>query len=343
MRIRYDYLFILVFIGLLFAQAFPFEQSLSSGFASFPIHDNLVTFVTELRLKLGDRVYHDVVVGSNHWLVYATDIGMDKFQNVRPLTDAELINFDNSLMEFTNFVEERGAHLYFVAAPYKNTIYPEYVPGEIPQIGSTSRLDQILKHISGGSSLRVLDLRPALNKSKKSSQIYYSTDSHWNDLGGYAAYRAIMALLQPDYPELSIHPFSDFEISMQSPKIMDLSYIIGDTSLAEERVQLKFRFKQTGHTKPLVLPSGRQINFSRNENQSLPTALFFHDSFLYSVMPFLSEHFGYTFYVDMLGGGGMLPRDWVDQFQPDVVLIVLNEHFIDLLPQLLEEGSPVNK
>ena len=123
---------------------------------------------------------------------------------------------------------------------------------------------------------------------------------------------------------------------MQPPKVMDLSFIIGDSSLAEERVQLQSLFKQVSHSNSMVLPSGRQITFSRIKNSDMPVALFFHDSFLYSVMPFLSEHFSMTFYVDMMAGNDMLPHAWVEQIQPDVVVIVLNEHFIDILPQLLE-------
>ena len=57
-------------------------------------------------------------------------------------------------------------------------------------------------------------------------------------------------------------------------------------------------------------------------------------------MPFLSEHFSQTFYVDMMAGNDMLPNAWVEQIQPDVVVIVLNEHFLDILPQLLERGRP---
>jgi hypothetical protein len=91
----------------------------------------------------------------------------------------------------------------------------------------------------------------------------------------------------------------------------------------------------------MTLPSGRHITFARNQSPDLPVALFFHDSFLYSVMPFLSEHFSRTFYVDMQAGNDMLPHAWVEQVQPDVVIIVLNEHFLDFLPELLAKGRVV--
>ncbi len=340
MRNRYEFLFVFSFIFLLLVQAFPLGQSLSTGFDSFPLRDAFISRVTEFRLWAGDRVFHDVLVGPNNWLVYATNPGMDKFQNVHPLTDAELEEYGNSLEDFQALTESTGAHLLFVAAPYKNTVYPEYVPPEIHRIGDTSRLDQILNYLAAHLSLQVLDLRPAMSQAKLTSQIYYSTDTHWNDLGGYAAYQAILDAVHPSFPELSPHPLSDFEIVVQPPKIMDLSFIMGDTSLAEERVQLQFLFKQSSRTDSMVLPSGRQINFSRNRNPDLPVALFFHDSFLYSVMPFLSEHFSAAYYVDMMAGNDMLPRAWVEQIDPDIVIIILNEHFLDILPQLLEKGRP---
>lgn len=340
MRCRSDLLFVFIFLSLLITQAFPLEQTLSSGFESFPAREQLISSVTGIRLNMGDRVFHDVLVGPNNWLVYATDRGMDKYQKIQPLTEAELKEYEKSLMNFQTLVESYGARLLFVATPYKNTAYPEYVPTEISQIGKISHLDQIFALLGLHSSFRVLDLGRTMQQAKKYGQIYYSTDSHWNDLGSLFAYQAILGELKMDFPQLSPHPLSDFIVSMQPPKVMDLSYIIGDSSLAEERVQLQYLFKQVSHSDSMVLPSGRQINFSRIRNSDLPVALFFHDSFLYSVMPLLSEHFSATYYVDIMASNDILPRAWVEQIQPDVVVIVLNEHIIDILPQLLERGRP---
>lgn len=335
---RYSTLFVLVFLALLLAQAFPLGQTLPSQFDSFPARDGMVSAVTEFRLRMGDRVFHDALVGPNDWLVYATPRSMDRLQNARPLTAMDLSAYQKSLLEFQALVEANGAKLVFVVAPYKNTVYPEYVPAEIQKIGAESQTDQILNHLARHSSIQVVDLRPAMLQAKQSAQIYYSTDTHWNDLGGFAAYQSILEALKPTFPQLSPHPISDFKISTQPPKVMDLSFIIGSERLAEERVQLTPLFRQMSHADTLTLPSGRHVTFARSKSPDLPVAIFFHDSFLYSVMPFLSEHFSRTFYVDMQAGNDMLPRVWVEQVQPDVVVIVLNEHFLDLLPELLAKG-----
>lgn len=335
---RYPLFFIIVFLGLLLAQIFPLGQTLSTQFEIFPLRDRFISFTTEFRLAMGDRVFHDALVGPNGWLVYATDRGMDKFQTVRPLTEKELGDYEKSLLDFNSLVEANGGQLLFVTAPYKNTIYPEYVPAEIRRIGQTSRLDQILNRLANQTSIQVLDLRSVLLEAKTDAQIYYATDTHWNDFGGFVAYQAVIEALQLSFPELSPHSISDFKISAQALKQLDLAYIIGSTSLTEERVQFQPLFKQTARTDSMVLPSGRQVTFARNKNPNLLTALFFHDSFLYSVMQFLSEHFSRTYYVDMQAGNDMLPSAWVEQIQPDVVVIVLNEHFLDLLPELLSKG-----
>jgi hypothetical protein len=336
MRIRYEFIFVIAFLGLLLSQSLS-AGALAANFASFPLRDPLISAVTDFRLWMGDRVFHDVLVGKNGWLVYATTRSMDQFQNVHPLSDEELANYEKSLLEFNDIVQANGARLLFVTAPYKNTVYPENVPVEIQPIGRVSHLDQIINLVSR-TPIPVLDLRPALFAAKRDAQIYYSTDTHWNDLGGFAAYRAILHALQPTFPQLTPHPLSDYTVSMQPPKIMDLSFIMGSASLDEERVQLRPQFKTATRSDSLVLPSGRQINFARNKDSSLPVALFFHDSYLYTLMPFLSEHFSRTFYVDMQAGNDMLPRAWVEQIQPDVVVIVLNEHFLDFLPKLLTNG-----
>ena len=100
MRFRYEFLFVFVFLSLLITQAFPLGLTVSSGFETFQSREQLISSVTWIRLKLGDRVFHDVLVGPNNWLVYATDRGMDKYQNVQPLTEAELKDYENSLINF---------------------------------------------------------------------------------------------------------------------------------------------------------------------------------------------------------------------------------------------------
>lgn len=340
MQNRYSLVFIAAFVGLLLAQAFPPAQFFASRFETFPGREAMVAAVTEFRLRMGDRVFNNVLVGEGGWLIYATDMGMDKFQNVRPLSEADLDAYEKSLLEFQSLVEANGGRLLFVAAPYKNTVYPEYVPAEIQKIGSVSRLDQIVDRLNRNPSLRVLDLRPALLAAKADAQIYYATDTHWNDLGSFFAYQAIVQSLQAFFPALSPRPLSDYKIAAQEPKILDLAGIMGSVSLAEERVTLLPRFKRTARIETLILPSGRHLTFARSENPGMPTALFLHDSFLYSLMQYLSEHFSRAYYVDVLAGNDMLPSSWAAQLQPDVVVIVLNEHFLDILPELLAKGRP---
>ena len=253
---RYSFGFVIVFLGLLLAQAFPLAETLPSQFDDFPAHDSMITSVTEFRLRMGDRVFHDTLVGPNGWLVYATDRGMDKFQKIiRPLTDAELADYAISLLNFQTLVEKNGGHLLFVAAPYKNTVYPEFVPAEVRPIGETSHIDRILHSLRLYPSIQTLDLRPTMFAAKQDAQIYYSTYTHWNDLGGLAAYQAIIEALQPTFPQLVPHTISDFKVTLQPPKLMDLALVIGSDSLSEERVQLQPLFKETSHADSLVLPS----------------------------------------------------------------------------------------
>ena len=86
MRSRYEFLFVFVFLCLLITQANPLRLTVSSEFESFQSREQLISYVTWIRLKLGDRVFNDVLVGPNNWLVFSTDRGMDKYQNVQPLT-----------------------------------------------------------------------------------------------------------------------------------------------------------------------------------------------------------------------------------------------------------------
>jgi len=81
-------------------------------------------------------------------------------------------------------------------AANKHSIYPEHLPGSLRPVSEKRRLDQLLDYMGARSDVRLIDVRPALLEAKKEKRVYHWTDSHWNDLGAYHAYRAVMERLE---------------------------------------------------------------------------------------------------------------------------------------------------
>jgi hypothetical protein len=146
---------------------------------------------------LKTSISDDVIIGKQGWLYYTPDI-MDDFHGKIVMNNADMkkaLDFFAELEKYVNLRSEGRAKFILAVCPNPQTIYPEYLPEhEKYTFGNKSRLDQHIEYFKQNNGVKILDLRPALLKAKGSSQewIYYSNDSHWNNLGAEAAFREMV-------------------------------------------------------------------------------------------------------------------------------------------------------
>lgn len=124
------------------------------------------TFNT-LRLKLGDRVFPNVIAGKDGWFFYLGDKTINEYQGTNPYTSNELRDLGNSWDALNSQLQQKGIMLVVLIAPDKNTIYPQYMPDQITKIGDKSRLDQFVDYMHKYGKTPVIDLRSELNRSKQ--------------------------------------------------------------------------------------------------------------------------------------------------------------------------------
>jgi len=334
MKDRYPFAFIVIFLGLLLL---PLRTLIFDPIAieeSFYTRGRLISLTANLRYKLGDRVFPKVVVGENGWLIFTAEGDIQDFQRAEAFTEEELATFRADLDALSANYAARGITLLVVVVPNKNTIYPERVPSQIAVLGSESRLEQVTSYLQGHGQTQILDLRPALRAAKAEHEIYYATDTHWNGYGSYLAYSAIMHELQKTFPNLAPRPVSDFKIVEREPETMDLAGNIGTTLLPESKIQFVPQYDQHTSYKTVNL-GGRRLMFSYNADGSLPDLVMYYDSFFFTVNPLLGEHFHQGVFVQNYSGGGLWNLSWVDERQPDVVIIEFNERYLEDLPTFI--------
>ena len=335
---KYPIFFIAAFIGLLLLPLRGTGLNIQTLDESFYSRERLITFANDFRILIGDRVFPNVLIGPNHWLVFTAEHSLDDYQNTIPLSDGDLSLIQKSLDEFNMSLRERGITLLVVIPPDKNTIYPEYVPEGIPVIGQESRLDQLINFMNTNGQTRILDLRPALLQAKQTKQIYYTTDTHWNELGMFIGYREIMTALESYYPQLKPLPESDFRLSSPRKENLDLAQNIGTDLFPENVVILQPQFNSNITFKTFAVGQ-RKVILSYNPNSSLPKAVIYHDSFFFTMIPLLSEHFSHAVYVQNYLGGGLWNTSWVDEEKPDIVIIEFTERYLQGIPTLLKKGN----
>jgi len=332
---HYPVALIVVFIGMLLIPLRTLALDPNAIESSFYTRTRLVTMIANLRYSLGDRVFPSAIVGDDGWLVFTAEGDIEDYQRVNLFTKDELAQFQKNLDALSAKYAERGITLLVIVPPNKNSIYPERVPSQIPALGSESKLDQVVTYLQAHGQTQVIDLRPALMVAKSERQVYYATDTHWNDYGIYIAYFALMKELNKVYPNLVVHPISDFKIVERDPERLDLANNMGITLLPESKIQFVNQFDL--HTKYKNINLGqRKLMFSYNPDVSLPNLVMYYDSFFFGVVPMLGEHFHNGYFIQNYTGGGLWNLSWVDEQNPDVVIIEFAERYLDDLLRFVD-------
>lgn len=156
-----------------------------------------------------ERMYPPVVLGRDGWMFYG-EYMMADFRGLVGMQYPEMLQWEKHIEDRQDWLSRRGIAYLFVAVPDKQTVYPEYVPEHIARYRDRTRLDRLMTHLARRPDLHILDLRPVLMEARKHHQIYWRTDTHWNDRGCMAAYNAIMDRLEallPGVPRLRPEDF----------------------------------------------------------------------------------------------------------------------------------------
>jgi alginate O-acetyltransferase complex protein AlgJ len=296
----------------------------------------LIGIFTDLRIRIGDRVFSQVLIGKDGWLNLLSDENINTYQKFTPLGNQPAVQVGETLLQLKSYLKKRGIELVVVIVPNKETIYSDYVSDQLPIIGKKSDLDLLIKFLHDKKEKDLLlDLRPTLKEASVTEQVYYKTDTHWTYKGAYVAYNNILLRLQRPFPNLQLHPLSQFQYVSLGKQSMDLSRLLGSSSIVEERYMLNPDFEIKTVYSSLKLSDGRLIYFASNPDKSLPRALIYNDSFMAVLRPFLGEYFSNALF---------LPHSleynfftWLDYEKPDVVIIEFVERDFLQIPIFIKD------
>src|SRR6185503_7645053 len=143
MKERYPLVLIVVFLGMLLIPLRTLVFDPNAIEESFYGRSRLIHLTSNLRYRLGDRVFPKVIVGQNGWLIYTGEGDIQDYQKVEQFTKKELAQFRKNLDALSAAYAKKGITLLVVVVPNKNTIYPERVPAQVRVIGIESRLEQL--------------------------------------------------------------------------------------------------------------------------------------------------------------------------------------------------------
>jgi hypothetical protein len=334
----YSAAFALIFFVILLIQL------LGSGLRVNKIADTFLwrkpfikTFNT-FRYSIGDRVFNEGLVGKDGWLFYSGDFSIHDYQKTSPVPNKQLKDLARILRKINEHTTQYGGAMLLVIPPDKNTIYPEYMPDQIPVLGETSRLDQLMEYIHQNTQVQVLDLRPVLAEVSRSAQIYYKSDAHWNCIGAYYASNEIISKLNGLYPQMKTHPLSDYEQGSFTDSSLDISSTMG-LGLKEIAPTLNPKFA-TGSISYHPYEQNEAIKVATNSQTDLPSAVIIHDSFYTECLnQFLEPQFSRTLPAHFGVAGLDDYLALIDAEKPNVVIVEFAERHIEYFYKLITRGK----
>lgn len=132
----------------------------------------------------------DVLLGRDGWLYYADTLA--DYERSSPMTERQLYCAAHSLALMQEYCASQGCAFVFAAAPNKNTLYPQFMPGQYAPGEGASNLERLNAYLAR-EAVVTCDLVQVLSAQPK--PVYYRTDSHWTPYGSALAHDALLACL----------------------------------------------------------------------------------------------------------------------------------------------------
>ncbi|GAA4448496.1 hypothetical protein GCM10023189_06460 [Nibrella saemangeumensis] len=268
-----------------------------------------------------------VIVGKEGWFYLGNSYNrvVDQHRGLVPITTDSLQAITDNLTRHQRELAQKGIKLFVFIAPDSHTIYPEYIPDPLQSAAQISRLDVLKQHITRNTTIPFIDVRDTLQKAKRSHQVYYQTDTHWNDYGAMVGSGALLQRMRQEIPALPTASPSDYHIvSMRG---------IGGDLVAMLTLQEEIKDPIYYEIKPAPHRAARQIATVPNERSGfpsmrftgpdnrLPKLLLIGDSFSHSMTQFIPGYFRESYFVR----DNRLDYGLVQAEQPDVIVIEIVE------------------
>lgn len=293
--------------------------------ADFSKIDGLLTYY-----GTGSIACAQVIDGSENWMFYKGINDGDPigdYQGTNLYAPSELERIARVALKTQEELNARGIRFSVLFAPNKESIYAEYMP-ETYVHADKSRTDVLAEYLVQ-KGVNAISPKQALLKQHLSSQLYYSYDTHWNQLGAYIGVREALSSWGIAMPDLS-------DRTILTSPLKGRYHYCGDDDLARMTGLIDVFSDEIEYEVDGTVPmdwevfeseqEGRQMSHFHNDaalnDQCL---LLVGDSFRSSMVPSLREQFADVYVIHC----NDYSPEILDQVQPDYLLDEYVERYSD--------------
>ena len=318
--------------------AIPYQKIKSSTVKTDPNADyNKVKLKLE-HMKPGVLV-KGVLIGYDGYMFYQDTL--NDFKGDGFLSKSVYNRVVADMKERNDWAESTGRKFYYVIAPNKNSIYPNYMPDGY-ELAEYRRYDQFVELLTE-AGITAVDLRDALKDAVEKNpkqNLYYRYDTHWNNHAGYYSYRATMDLIKKDFSNVVIHDKSEYQVNYCETYMKDMAYYLGQydamkdygpvyTLKSGKTARLDFKsssVKGGQYTFAHVHPDGYSdklvyFRYVNDYNKNAPNIYVMRDSYSIALVPFLKD----SFYKSTFNWTWAFEEDKIEAADADIIMVVVAE------------------
>ena len=259
----------------------------------FCLRDELISYNDAKLLISRNWKTKDVIKGKNEWLFLGWKEATDCYSNSVLFTGDELAKIYKYLNDINNYCKKHNKKFYVYIAPDKSKIYEEFYTDSIKKISNESKTEQLIKHIKQNSDIKIIYPKDALISSKKEGILYWKTDTHWNELGAYYGYSALLNEINKDFKTLKLYKITNYSEEIHNGDLYNMS-----PSLLRKPDSTLYKIPEIKNYENICKipeePTGIVSCYNTNGKKNL---LMFRDSFSASLIPYLSQSFKNSSYV----------------------------------------------
>ena len=281
--------------------------------------DNFIKLRNNISLNVFKTSPSDKVeIGKDGWYFYTLDNNIQIAQGSYPLSEEELEKIKTNQEKVKELLDSKGIKYALIIAPSKVSIYPEMIASGDYAIRETPS-DIITSYLTNNSDVNVISLKNALLENKD-KQLYFKTDSHWNETGAYIGYTTLLDRLN-EYGWITNKPV---EVNyVNSSHVGDLAEMLGYILEPEETLDSVIVSPQAERIQQNYIGQVYVPYIYNNQNIEGKKLLIYGDSMFgqWNIPELLAESFAEVYYVwsyDML-------EETINTVQPDIVLYEIAE------------------
>jgi hypothetical protein len=270
-----------------------------------------------------------VVKGSGSWLFYksATDGNpIGDYEGTNRYSSSEMNNILNQALATQEELKSRNIKLAIMVAPNKENIYSEYMPDTYTH-ADISSTDILIDYLAE-NGVNIVSPKQELLANHDEFQLYYSYDTHWNQLGAYIGVKNVLESWNISKPTLAERSISSYSLAGNYHECGedDLAKMVGmrDSLFNDE---IEYEVEDTGVMNWKEFKEELNNNavqyFYNSDAQMNAKILLVGDSFRTSMIPALRETFSDVYVVHRSSYSAKI----LNQIEPDYLIAEYVERY----------------